>query len=115
MQHPDRVWFGDPHLVALGSHLQSRTGAKVELIDLDYERFLPSPDPGRVFSREFSVVGVSCYSSYDYLTAFYLGRDPVVGTFEGAIAGLSALGLYASGKSVAPNAVNTDGWLKRKS
>ena len=48
------------------------------------------------------------------LLAFYLGRDPVVGTFEGVISGLSALGLYASGKSVAPNAINTGGWLKRK-
>lgn len=67
--------FGDSHLVALGSYLRARTNAKVEVIDLDYERFLPAPDPQRVFSRDFSVVGISCYSSYDYLTAFYLGRE----------------------------------------
>jgi len=49
------------------------------------------------------------------LLAFYLGRDPVVGVFEGVISGLSALGLYASGKSIVPAAINSGGWLKRKS
>jgi len=75
--------FGDPHLVALGSYLQARTRARVEVIDLEYERFVAAGDPGRVFSREFSVVGISCYSSLDYLSAFYLGceirrRNPAV-------------------------------------
>lgn len=67
-------------------------------------------------AKRYLPLGVVFFSTLvGLLLAFYLGRDPVVGTFEGAIAGLSALGLYASGKSVAPNAVNTDGWLKRKS
>jgi len=77
---PPRSWrpdgnFGDSHLVALGSFLEARTGARVEVIDLDYERFLQAPHPERVFGRNFFVVGISCYSSYDYLTAFYLGRE----------------------------------------
>ena len=67
--------FGDPHLVALGSYLQAHTDADVEIVDLDYEPFLDAPDPQRIFRREFDVVGVSCYSSYDYLTAFYLGCE----------------------------------------
>lgn len=67
--------FGDPHLVALGSYLQARAGAQVEVIDLEYERHLASGDPGRVFSRDFAVVGISCYSSLDYLSAFYLGCE----------------------------------------
>ena len=47
------------------------------------------------------------------LLAFYFGRDPVTGLVEGVISGLTALGLYASGKSVVPKAINTDGWVKR--
>jgi protein-L-isoaspartate(D-aspartate) O-methyltransferase len=67
--------FGDPHLVALASYVQSRTDARVEVIDLDYERLTKRPNPERVFSRDFSVVGISCYSSYDYLTSFYLAKE----------------------------------------
>jgi len=47
------------------------------------------------------------------LLAFYYGRDPVVGVLEGVIAGLTANGVYSAAKSVAPNVVNTDGWIRR--
>ncbi len=67
--------FGDPHLVALGSYLQARTGARVEILDLAYEALLERPEPQRAFRPEFGVVGISCYSSYDYLAAFYLGVE----------------------------------------
>ena len=67
-------------------------------------------------AKRYLPLGVVFFSTLvGLLLAFYLGRDPVVGTLEGVISGLSALGLYASGKSVVPNAINTDGWLKRKS
>ena len=48
------------------------------------------------------------------LLAFYYGRDPVAGVVEGVVAGLSALGLYATGKAVMPAAINTNGWIRRK-
>jgi len=67
--------FGDPHLVALGSYVQSRTEARVEVIDLDYERLTERPDSQRIFSHDFALVGISCYSSYDYLTSFYLAKE----------------------------------------
>ena len=67
--------FGIPHLVALGSFLEARTDARVEVVDLDYERFLPQPDPQRALDAGFAVIGISCYSSYEYLTAFYLGVE----------------------------------------
>jgi protein-L-isoaspartate(D-aspartate) O-methyltransferase len=67
--------FGDPHLVALGSFLRATTQARVQIVDLGYERFLTAPDPQRIFSHEFSVVGISCYSSYDYLAAFHVGCE----------------------------------------
>jgi len=47
------------------------------------------------------------------LLAFYYGRDPVVGLLEGMIGGLTSLGLYAAGKSVAPNVVNSKGWIRK--
>ena len=46
--------------------------------------------------------------------AYAYGRDILAGIFEGIIAGLTSLGFYSVGKAVAPAAVNSDGWLKRK-
>ena len=67
--------FGNSHLVSLGSYLQAHTSARVQLIDLDYEAFLAEPRPGEVFSEEYDLVGVSCYSSFDFLKAYYLGEE----------------------------------------
>lgn len=61
--------------MALGSFLRARTGARVEVLDLTYEGLLPRPEPQRAFSPHFRVVGISCYSSYDYLACFYLGVE----------------------------------------
>ena len=67
--------FGDSHLVSLGSYLQAHTAAQVTIIDLDYEQQLPDPAPDRIFDPSFEVVGVSCYSSFDYLKSFYLAVE----------------------------------------
>jgi len=77
---PGKSWrpdanFGDCHLVALGSYLQKECDATVEVIDLDYERRLTRPARERIFSRDFQVICISCYSSYDYLSTFYLGKE----------------------------------------
>lgn len=88
-------------IALLGSVISALTQlVKGVLLSEEAKRYLPL---GVVFFS--TLVGV--------LLAFYLGRDPVVGTFEGAISGLSALGLYATGKSVAPKVINGDGWLKK--
>lgn len=67
--------FGLPHLVSLGSWVQARTGARVEILDLGYEG---SDHQGlqRTLSElgPFLVIGVSCYSSYDYRRVMTLGR-----------------------------------------
>jgi hypothetical protein len=66
-------------------------------------------------AKRYLPLGILFFGSLaGILMAFYYGRDPVVGLIEGAISGLTALGLYASAKSVAPAAVNTDGWIKKK-
>lgn len=67
--------FGDTHLVSLGSYLQAHTSAQVSIIDLDYEQQIDVPAPERVFDPSFDVVGVSCYSSFDYLKSFYLSVE----------------------------------------
>ncbi len=67
--------FGDTHLVALASYAAAHTAVHVDLCDLYYERLLPQPAPERVFDPAYDVVGLSCYSSYDYLKTFYLGVE----------------------------------------
>lgn len=67
--------FGLPHLVSLGSWVQARTGVRVEILDLGYEagdhhalaRTLAELGP-------FLLIGISCYSSYDYLRVMTLAR-----------------------------------------
>ena len=67
--------FGLPHLVSLGGYLQAHTDVRVEIIDLGYEggdhRHLAGllDDLG-----PYLLVGVSCYSSFDYLRVLSLGR-----------------------------------------
>ncbi|MCP4150269.1 MAG: radical SAM protein [bacterium] len=72
---PRSYTFGDPHLVALGSALQEWTRAEVTLFDLDYESLLPNPDNSILFDKGFHLVGISCYSSFDYLKSYYIGEE----------------------------------------
>ncbi len=65
--------FGVPHLVSLGSYLRAHSAADVQVLDLDWEARLPKPEPQQVFQRQWDVVGLSCYSSFDYLKTYHLG------------------------------------------
>ena len=67
--------FGASHLVSLGSYLRAHTAASVEVVDLDYEQSLDAPDPQRVFDPRFTIVALSCYSSFDFLRSYYLGVE----------------------------------------
>ena len=67
--------FGLPHLVSLGGYLQETLDVRVELLDLSYEggdhthleRTLDDLGP-------FTLIGIACYSSYDYLRVMTLAR-----------------------------------------
>ncbi len=67
--------FGLPHLVSIGGYLRERTGVRVEILDLGYEggdhahlqRTLTEIEP-------FLLIGVSAYSSFDYLRVLTLAR-----------------------------------------
>lgn len=72
---PGDTEFGLPHLVSLGGLVRHRTGARVELLDLDLE-----PREPRHLERlleelgPFLAVGLSCYSTFDYARVMALGR-----------------------------------------
>lgn len=67
--------FGLPHLVSIGGYLQKHVDVRVELLDLNYEggdhrhlqRVLEELGP-------FLVIGLSCYSSFDYMRVMTLAR-----------------------------------------
>ena len=67
--------FGLPHLVSMGGYLRQHTGVRVELLDLNYE----GGDHGRLLETihglgELLLIGVSCYSSFDYMRVMALAR-----------------------------------------
>lgn len=69
------ISFGNQHLVSLGSAVKEWTGAHITIVDLDYEAYLPVSQRQNIFSQDFDLVGISCYSSFDYLKSFYIGAE----------------------------------------
>ncbi len=67
--------FGLPHLVSIGGYIQSEVDVRVELLDLNYEggdhrhleRVLDELGP-------FLMIGLSCYSSFDYMRVMTLAH-----------------------------------------
>ncbi len=67
--------FGLPHLVSVGGYVRRETGARVEILDLNYEggdhrhleRTLEELGP-------YFAIGLSCYSSFDYMRVMSLAR-----------------------------------------
>lgn len=78
------VDFGLPHLVALGSYLKAHAGVRVEILDLGYEGSGPEGLAERLEELgPYLLVGVACYSSFDYMRVMSLGRflaDTLPGT-----------------------------------
>ena len=67
--------FGLPHLVSMGGYLQREVDVRVELLDLNYEGG-DQAQLGRTLDDlgPFLVIGVSCFSSFDYMRVLTLGR-----------------------------------------
>ncbi len=63
--------FGVPQLVGLATYVRGKTGASVAVRDLGAERALGTDIwkmlAGDENGRPWSIIGLSCYSSYDYL------------------------------------------------
>ncbi len=68
--------FGVPQLLSLAQALKRGADAEVEIMDLDSERVLNPRgiDFGELAAKAYDLVGVSCYSSYDYLKVLALGE-----------------------------------------
>lgn len=67
--------FGLPHLVSIGGYLQAHLDVRVELLDLNYEGGDPATLRRTLESLgPYLLIGVSCYSSYDYLRVMSLAR-----------------------------------------
>jgi protein-L-isoaspartate(D-aspartate) O-methyltransferase len=66
--------FGVPQLLSIARVLEARCDAIVDVIDLDMERALGPFDPSRLAREQYDVVGISCYSSFDYLKVMALGE-----------------------------------------
>ncbi|MBK7586643.1 MAG: cobalamin-dependent protein [Myxococcales bacterium] len=59
--------FGVPQLLMIASAIRQRADVEVDVVDLDMERGLGRVDLARVVQGGYDLVGISCYSSYDYL------------------------------------------------
>lgn len=73
--------FGVPQLLTLAQSLTRAVDADVDVVDLDCERGLADPvhpervgvDMAALLKGGYDLVGVSCYSSFDYLKVLALG------------------------------------------
>ncbi|MFO0569983.1 MAG: cobalamin-dependent protein [Polyangiaceae bacterium] len=65
--------FGVPQMLLLAAAIRRRTSAEVEVVDLDMERAFGVVDLARIAARGYDLVGISCYSSYDYLKVMAIG------------------------------------------
>jgi len=67
--------FGVPQLLAIAAAMKAGADVVVDVVDLDVERAFGRTDLGAIFEgggRPYDLVGISCYSSYDYLKVLEL-------------------------------------------
>jgi protein-L-isoaspartate(D-aspartate) O-methyltransferase len=65
--------FGVPQLLSIAAAVRA-AGAEVDVVDLDLERALGRVDLDRILAGPYDLVGLSCYSSFDYLKVVELAR-----------------------------------------
>lgn len=65
--------FGVPQLLMIASAIRRASDAIVEVVDFDMERAFGPIDLARVVAGGYDLVGISCYSSYDYLKVMAIG------------------------------------------
>jgi protein-L-isoaspartate(D-aspartate) O-methyltransferase len=67
--------FGVPQLLAIAAAMKAGADVDVDVVDLDAEAALGTKSLRDVLARggRYDLVGISCYSSYDYLKVLALG------------------------------------------
>lgn len=66
--------FGVPQLLSIASVLERAGGAQVDVVDLDLERAFGPIDLKQLLAPGYDLIGISCYSSYDYLKVVAIGE-----------------------------------------
>ena len=69
--------FGVPQLLAMASAMRAAADVDVDVVDLDVERAFGRVVLSEIIARgagPYDLVGIACYSSYDYLKVIELGR-----------------------------------------
>jgi len=66
--------FGVPQLLSIAGAIRKSTQAIVEIVDLDVERAFGRVDFAKLLEPGYDLVGIACYSSYDYLKVMALGE-----------------------------------------
>jgi protein-L-isoaspartate(D-aspartate) O-methyltransferase len=67
--------FGVPQLLMLANAVKRAADAEVDVVDLDLERALGTVDLRRLLAPGYDLIGVSCYSSFDYLKVMAIGEQ----------------------------------------
>ncbi len=66
--------FGVPQLLMIARAIKQGTSAEVDVIDLDMERAFGPVDLTELLAPGYDLIGISCYSSYDYLKVMALAE-----------------------------------------
>ena len=69
--------FGVPQLLAMASAMRAAADVDVDVVDFDIERAFGPIVLSEIIARgggHYDLVGIACYSSYDYLKVVELGR-----------------------------------------
>jgi protein-L-isoaspartate(D-aspartate) O-methyltransferase len=65
--------FGVPQLLSIAGAIKKASSATVEVVDLDLERAFGRVDLAALLAPGYDLVGIACYSSYDYLKVLAIG------------------------------------------
>ncbi len=69
--------FGVPQLLAIAASMKKEADVEVDVVDLDVERAFGKVDLSEILGRAgapYDLVGIACYSSYDYLKVMELAQ-----------------------------------------
>lgn len=67
--------FGVPQLLSIAGAIRQATDAEVDIVDFDLERAFGPVDLKKILAQGYDLVGISCYSSYDFLKVEELAKQ----------------------------------------
>jgi len=64
--------FGVPQILSIAAALRNVANARVDVVDLDFERAFGAVEIARLVRDPYDLVGISCYSSFEYIKVMAL-------------------------------------------